>query len=91
MHQIAPVPNHNGTSAQVLAEQMMEVCHALERAASVMATGQPHGRDYQTGGDYRAARDEFLRRIGLVEALAHQYEREAIAVSECDYQKGRVG
>jgi hypothetical protein len=84
MHQIAPVPNHNGTSAQVLAEQMMEVCHALERAASVMATWQPHGRDYQyqTGGDYRLDRDEFLRRIGLVEALAHQYEREAIAVSE---------
>jgi hypothetical protein len=90
MHKIAPGPNHNGTSAQVLAEQMMEVCHALERAAAVMATGQPHGRDYQTGGDYRADRDEFLRRIGLVEAMAHQYEREAIAVSEYTKRKARA-
>jgi hypothetical protein len=90
MHQIAPVPNLNGSSADVLAEQMMEVCHALEEAAGLMMRWQPHGRDYQIGGDYQADRTEFLRRLGLVEAMAHQYEREAIAVMDYYNWKARA-
>jgi hypothetical protein len=70
---------------------MMEVCHALEAAVTLMARWQPHGRDYQIGGDYQADRTEFLRRLGLVEAMAHQYEREAIAVMDYHYKKGRAG
>jgi hypothetical protein len=80
MHQIAPVPNRNGSPADVLAEQMMEVCHALEAAAKLMAQWQPHGRDYQIGGDYQADRTEFLRRLGLVDEVAQQYQREAISM-----------
>jgi hypothetical protein len=91
MHQIAPVPNLNGSPADVLAEQMMEVCHALDAAVTLMARWQPHGRDYQIGGDYQADRDEYLRRLGLVEALHQQYEREASAVMDCYYKKGRAG
>jgi hypothetical protein len=90
MHQIAPVPNHNGSPADALAEQMMEVCHALEAAVTLMARWQPHGRDYQIGGDYQADRTEFLRRLGLVEAMAQQYEREAIAVMEYYNWKARA-
>jgi hypothetical protein len=89
MHKIAPVPNLNGSPAHVLAEQMMEVCHALEAAVTLMMRWQPHGRDYQVGGDYQADRDEYLRRLGLVEAMVQQYEREAIAVSE--HKKARAG
>lgn len=91
MHQIAPVPNLNGSKASDLADQMMEVSHALHDAWVSMARWQPHGRDYQIGGDYQADRDEFLRRIGLVEALSQQYEREAIAVMDYHYNKGRAG
>jgi len=80
MHQIAPVPNLNGSPADVLAEQMMEVCHALEAACNRMATWQPHGRDYQIGGDYQADLAEYLRRFRLVEELAQQYQREAISM-----------
>jgi len=90
MHQIAPVPNHNGSSADVLAEQTMEVCHALEAAVALMARWQPHGRDYQIGGDYQADRTEFIRRVGLVQALANQYEQEAYAVSEYNHKKARA-
>ena len=90
MHQIAPVPNLNGSPADVLAEQTMEVCHALEAAANRMATWQPHGRDYQIGGDYQADRTEFLRRLGLVEALAKQYEQEAISMVQYYDQKVRA-
>ena len=91
MHQIAPVPNINGSPPDALAEQMMEVSNALEAAVALMARWQPHGRDYQIGGDYQADRTEFLRRLGLVEAMAQQYEREAIAVSKYTERKVRVG
>jgi len=91
MHAIAPVPNLNGSSAQDLADQMMRVSAILKDAVGLMATWQPHGRDYQIGGDYQADRTEFLRRVGLVEALAQQYEREAIAVSDYNHKKARVG
>jgi hypothetical protein len=90
MHQIAPVPNLNGSPADVLAEQMMEVCHALEAAVTLMARWQPHGRDYQIGGDYQADRTEFLRRLGLVEAMAQQYQREAISMVQYYDQKVRA-
>jgi hypothetical protein len=82
MHRIAPVPNLNGSPARCLIDQAMEVCHALEAAAQVMRQWQPHGRDYQIGGDYSADRAEFLRRLRLVEELAAQYESEAINLLE---------
>lgn len=91
MHQIAPVPNLNGSKASDLADQMMEVSRALWTATDVMLRWHPHGRDYQIGGDYQADRDEFLRRYGVVEALAQQYEREAEAVMEYHFNKGRAG
>ena len=90
MHQIAPVPNHNGSPADDLAEQMMRVSSALNDAIGEMLKWQPHGRDYQIGGDYQADRTEFLRRLGLVEAIAQQYEREAIAVMEYYKWKARA-
>ena len=90
MHQIAPVPNLNGSPAQDLADQMMRVSAILKDAVGMMATWQPHGRDYQIGGDYQSDRTEFLRRLGLVEAMAHQYEREAIAVMEHYNWKARA-
>ena len=90
MHQIAPVPNLNGSSASSLADQMMEISNALDAVVTLMARWQPHGRDYQIGGDYQADRDEFLRRLGLVSAFAQQYEREAIAVTDYHYMKARV-
>lgn len=90
MHMISPVPNLNGSPAHVLAEQMMEVRHALNEAVLVMMRWQPHGRDYQIGGDYQADRQEFLRRLGLVTALIHQYEDEAQRVMGYHYNRGRV-
>jgi len=80
MHRIAPVPCLNGSSADALVEQFMEVAHALDAACEVMRRWQPHGRDYQIGGDYAADRAEFVRRLRLVEELAQQYQTEAISV-----------
>lgn len=81
MHRISPVPCLNGSPAHCLVEQMMEVSRALEAACNAMRTWQPNGREYQTGGDYQADREEFLRRLRLVEELAEQYESEAYSLS----------
>lgn len=77
MHMISPVPHWNGTPANDLANQMVDVVDALDAVAAVMRKWQPHGRDYQGGGDYMADRREFERRHKLVSELAEQYQREA--------------
>lgn len=88
MRWICPVPNMNGSKASDLAEQMREVNDALEAAAEVMRKWQPHGRDYQIGGDYMTDRREFERRHRLVTELAYQYWQEA---ERCmDYHYGRT-
>jgi hypothetical protein len=81
MHRISPVPCLNGSPAHCLVDQMMEVHRALEAACDAMRRWQPHGRDYQLGGEYRADREEFIRRLRLVEELAAQYESEAYSLS----------
>lgn len=81
MHRISPVPCLNGSPAHCLVEQMMEVSRALDAACNAMRRWQPHGRDYQAGGDYHADREEFLRRLRLVEELRIQYESEAYSLS----------
>ena len=80
MHRISPKPWINCSSAERLVDQMMTVHRALEDAAHQMRLWQPHGRDYQIGGDYQADRAEFIRRLRLVEELAQQYQTEAISV-----------
>jgi hypothetical protein len=82
MHRIAPVPDLNGSPAHCLVEQSMEIHRALEAACEVIRRWQPHGRDYQIGGDYAADREEFVRRLRLVEELAAQYESEAYSLSK---------
>ena len=80
MHRISPAPCLNGSPADALVEQMMQVTDALDAACEAMRRWQPHGRDYQIGGDYQADRAEFVRRLRLVEELAQQYQTEAISV-----------
>ena len=82
MHRISPKPWINGSSAERLVDQMMTVHRALEDAATAMRMWQPHGRDYQIGGDYQADHEEYLRRLRLVEELAEQYESEAYSMSK---------
>jgi hypothetical protein len=82
MHRISPRPWINGSSASLLVDQTMTVHRALEDAAHAMRLWQPHGRDYQIGGDYQADHAEYLRRLKLVEELSEQYETEAYAISK---------
>lgn len=81
MHRISPRPWVNGSSADRLVDQMMNVHRALEDAAHQMRMWQPHGRDYQIGGDYQADHAEYLRRLRIIEELSAQYESEAYSIS----------
>lgn len=82
MHQIRPIPNLNGSKADDLAEQMWKVGRAIEEAAEVMRLWQPHGRDYQIGGDYKADHAEYMRRHRILMELVEQYQTEAMLVQE---------
>jgi len=82
MHRISPRPWINGSSASMLVDQMMTVHRALEAAAQEMRHWQPHGRDYQIGGDHKADHAEYIRRLKIVEELAAQYESEAYSISK---------
>lgn len=82
MHQIRPIPNINGSKADDLAEQMWSVGRAIEQAAEVMRQWQPHGRDYQVGGDYQADHAEYMRRHRILMELVEQYQTEAMLVQE---------
>ena len=89
MHMISPVPNRNGSKADDLAAQMQSVANALEDAATLMRQWQPHGRDYQIGGNYTADRAEFERRHGLLIAMAEQYSEEAVRCVDYYYNLGK--
>ena len=82
MHRISPRPWINGSSAERLVDQMMTVHRALGDAAPAMRMWQPHGRDYQIGGDYQADHAEYLRRLKIIEELEAQYESEAYSISK---------
>jgi hypothetical protein len=90
MHTIAPVPNINGSKASDLSDQMMKVYHALDKAAALMRMFQPHGRDYQIGGDYTADRQEFERRHRVIAELLDQYLLEAAATMDYHYNQGKA-
>lgn len=85
MRWISPVPCLNGSKADDLAEQMLEVHRALQAAADIMRKWQPHGRDYQIGGDYMTDRREFERRHRLVSELEYQYYQEAERMMDIHY------
>jgi len=85
MHRISPRPWINGSSAQLLVDQMMRIRAILADASGMMRAYQPHGRDYQIGkgrdAAYKADHAEYLRRLRLVEELSAQYESEAYSIS----------
>lgn len=89
MHMIRPVPNINGTPANDLANQMVDVVEALDHAMEVMRKWQPHGRDYQIGGDYQADHAEYMRRHLVLSEMADQYQAEARRCMDYYYKLGK--
>lgn len=82
MHMIEPYPNLNGSSPERLSDLLADVCHAIIALKDAMAQATPHGRDYQTGGDYIADRREHLRRWDVIDELLRQYQDEMFAIHD---------
>lgn len=80
-HRIQPIPCLNGDQKQTLLNQITHAHHALMEAAMVMCQAAPNGRNYQLGGDLKADRAESDRRIEAVQAIAHQYWRDAVVLA----------
>ena len=79
---IRPAVNLNGDTKQTLLDQTTEARRALQAAAVAMIQAAPHGRNYQTGGDFQADRQEFSRRIKLIQELADLYHQDTVAIAE---------
>ena len=87
---VSPIVNMNGTSQEVLLEQVMAAKEAVAIAMKALAEAIPHGRDYQTAPDgaYTVARGQHKVRYGK---LVDVYEElEAIAVDIYEQRRKRA-
>ncbi len=82
MKTIAPQVNNNGTDVDELVGMAVNIRMDLLDVAMAMKRALPHGRDYQTGGDYEADRAEAERRIAVVQDIAEAYYQDAILIKE---------
>lgn len=66
-----PIVHLNGSGRQRLLDQYEAVVVALNAALAAFSAASPHGRDYYPKGEaaFSAARDEYLRRCAMIEAV----------------------
>lgn len=83
-HLVPPLVNLNGTSAEALLEQSINVSLALHKALEAMGHAAPHGRDYQTAqpGSYERARDAFSRRLLVVATLRQEFDNLSEVIAQ---------
>lgn len=82
----APVININGTSKEVLMDQLVAVFHAGRALEKALAEAAPHGRDYQTAppGAYQMARKQHEDRMKRVSSVLKEIEDIAIQIQDQD-------
>lgn len=81
---IAPTINLNGSNADRLIEDYINVMDAIRHAQELLAGIAPHGRDYQTAPvqEYPMAREQHHRRMTFLDAIRSDLELIALAVQE---------
>lgn len=81
---IAPTVNLNGSNADRLIEDYIEVMNAIRLAEDLLAGIAPHGRDYQTVPvqEYPLAREQHRRRMVFLASVRADLELIALAVQE---------
>jgi hypothetical protein len=73
----APIVNINGTSADELVRQVVDILSALREAKMTIENNGPHGRDFQTAPDgtaFRLAQSEHRTRLIRLDAMIKEYE-----------------
>jgi predicted choloylglycine hydrolase len=87
-----PRVNLNGSSAEMLIRQRMDICHTLDKAMEKMYEGMPHGRDYQTyypddAAKTNAAQIAWRERIDMLTSLKEELMQEAISIQQQRQQR----
>jgi len=79
---VSPIVNMNGTSQEVLLEQVMAAKEAVAIAMKALAEATPHGRDYQTApaGAYAVARGQHNARMNKLSDVYEDLETIALDV-----------
>jgi hypothetical protein len=76
-----PALNINGTSKDLLIEQICDATNALREAARKMEAACPNRRDYVfSATHWDTAYAEHLRRVRTVESLMYEYQEMADAI-----------
>ena len=84
-----PVVNMNGDSVNTLLDNHRAASDALRVAAEAMAKNAPHGRNYQTGGDYPIARGEFMDRLEALNDMADEMQNIAMYLYDIKLESGK--
>jgi len=81
---VSPIVNMNGTSQEVLLEQVMAAKEAVAIAMKALAEATPHGRDYQTApaGAYKVARAQHSMRMCKMDEVYKELETIAVDIYE---------
>lgn len=77
--------NINGTSPEVLIEQLMNLIEALRSVESALKTAMPHPRDYQTYDndfEYRRDRKKWVNQCAQIRAMIEDTEKTILALQE---------
>jgi len=81
---VNPLVNINGSTAQSLVDDILEVIHNLRAAEKALAVATPHGRDYKDFDDWRLARDAWHDRRNAIAAMMSELEEYAYAIAQQD-------
>lgn len=84
-----PTVHLNGTSRQVLEEQLSKAWTALDHALDALAQARPHGRDYypQGGHAIRKALAEHEARIDAIRAVREEIAQLSAGLYDDQYRK----
>lgn len=77
-----PNVNINGTSAESLMEQHLEIMHRCTLLIEAMSQAMPHGRDYATPDACTNARGEHRARMMEIETIRQCAEKIALNIQE---------
>jgi ferredoxin-NADP reductase len=80
----APTVHLNGTSKEMLLEQVCDAGHALRKALEAMREAAPNGRDYYVQGPeaFKEAAEEHAARDRQVREVLKQYENLAEKIAD---------
>lgn len=80
---ILPIIHRNGTAAAALLDQTCNVTRCLRESKTALAEASPNGRDYYlVPGLIEKAEAQHRQRMGVLDALIVEFERQAEALAE---------